>query len=94
MNAIAEQEEDEYFSDDTDAAESLEEIKSISFTYPSRHRLVTPEERSNSEPALPTYYKDWSKQMTSSKPRFYADIRMDSQSIETLRIYNGEENAY
>ena len=85
MNAISEGEEDENFSGDTDD-ESQEEIKSKSFTHPARHRLVTPKERCSSEPALPTYMA-WEPEKaevkTTSKPRFYAHVLFDSQSIET-----------
>ena len=81
LNAISEGEEDEYFSGDTDD-ESQEEIKSKSFKHPASQRLVTPKERCNSEPALPTYM-DWEPKKTKvkrtrSKPRFYADVLLDS----------------
>ena len=89
LNAISEGEEDEHFSGDTDA-ESLEETKSKSFSHPARHRLVTTKERSSSEPALPTDL-DWGTRLTkvettASKPRFYAHVLLDTQSIETRGV--------
>lgn len=95
MNAIIEREEDESFSDNTDA-ESQKNTGKKSFAHLTRHPLVTPKERSSSEPALPTYEADWSKNISSSKPRSYVctGILFNSQSIEALRIYDGEENAY
>ena len=79
LDAISEGEEDEY-SD----AESQEETKSESFSHPARPRLVTPKERSISEPALPTYDMGWGTKITkvkttTSKPRFYAHVLLDSR---------------
>ena len=89
MNAVSEEEEDENFPGDSDA-ESREETKSKSFSHPVRHRLVTPKERCNSEPALPTYM-DWETRETkvktpTGKPRFYARVLLDSRSIETRAV--------
>lgn len=95
LNAIIEREEDESFSDDTDA-ESQKNTGRKYFAHLTRHPLVTPKERFSSEPALPTYETDWSKKMSSSKPHSYVctGILLNSQSIQALRIYDGEDNAY
>ena len=89
LNAISEEEEDEYFSGDTDD-ESQEEVKSKSFSHPARQRLFTPKERCNSEPALPTYL-DWEPKKikvkrTTGKRHFYAPVLLDSRSTETRAL--------